>query len=100
MIRHHDEWPATFGHTDLQDVHDVRVAGQRSHRVALTQEPFLVVVVEIGREHLDGDGPPERLLVAAIDDAATAPAHFDGVLEPGGCQLRRYPARHVPIVLP
>ena len=94
VVGHHDERPVTFGDADLQDVHDVRMAGKRSHREALTQEAFPVIFVEIRRKHLDGDASPERLLVAAIDDPAAAPANFDGVLEPGGCQLRRYPARH------
>ena len=66
-----------------------------SHRVALAQKTLPVSVVEIRSEHLDGDASPEGLLVAAIDDPAAAPANFDGVVEPGGCQLRRYPARHV-----
>jgi hypothetical protein len=99
VVRHHDEWPVTFGYTDLQDVHDVRVAGKRSHRVALTQKTFPVTFVEIRRKHLDGHASRERFLVAAIDNAAAAPANFDRVREPGGCQLRLYPARHVPIVL-
>ena len=73
--------------------------GKRSHRIALAQKAFAVVIVEIGCEHLDGDSPPEGLLVAAIDNPAAAAANFDGVLEAGGCQFRRYPARHVPIVL-
>jgi hypothetical protein len=94
VVRHHDEWPVAFGYADMKDVDDVRVAGQPTHRVALTQKPFPVIFVEISREHLDGDASPERLLVAAVDNPTPAPANFDGVLEPGGCQLRRYPARH------
>ena len=94
VVRHHDEWPVTFGNADLQDVHDVRVAGKPAHRVALTEKTFPFIFVEIRRKHLDGDASPERLLVAAIDNPAAAPANFDGVREPGGCQLRRYPARH------
>ncbi len=70
-----------------------------SHREALAQKAFPIRVVEIRCEHLDGNASPKRLLGAAIDDPAAAPANFDGVFEPGGCQFRRYPARHVPIVL-
>jgi len=99
VVRHHDERPVTFGDPDLQDVHDVRVAGERSHRVALTQKAFPVIFLEVRRKHLDGDASRKRLLVAAIDHPTAAPANFDGVVEPGGCQLRRYSARHVPIVL-
>ena len=63
-----------------------------SHRVTLTQKAFPVVFVEIRRKHLDGDASPERLLVAAIDNARAAPADLDGVREPGGRQLGSYPA--------
>ena len=99
MVGHHDEWPAAFGDADLQDVHDVRVAGKRTHRVALPQKTLPVIIVEIRSEHLDGDASPEGPLVAAIDDPAAAPANFDGVVEPGGCQFRRYPARHGALAL-
>ena len=58
VVRHHDVWPATFGYADLQDVRDVRVAGKASHRVTLTQKSFPVIVVEIGRKHLDRDASP------------------------------------------
>jgi hypothetical protein len=99
VVRHHDERPVTFGYSDLQDVDDVRVAGKRSHREALTHKAFPVVFFEIRREHFDRDASPERLLVAAVDNSTAAPAHFDGVVEPGGCQLRRHSARHSALVL-
>jgi hypothetical protein len=68
------------------------MAGERSHRIALTQKALAVVVVETGRKHLDGDTSPERLLLAAKDDAPAAAADFDGVGEPGGRQLSGYSA--------
>ena len=70
----------------------MRMAGKRSHRIALTQKALAVVVVETGRKHLDGDTSPERLLLAAKDDAPAAAADFDGVGEPGGRQFGSYTA--------
>ena len=76
VVGHHDEWPTTLGDADLQDVHDVRVAGKRTHRVALPQKTLPVIIVEIRSEHLDGDASPEGLLVAAIDDPARRPGQL------------------------
>ena len=92
VVGHHYVRPLTLGHSDLQDVHDVRMAGQPAHRVTLTQETLAVIVVEIGRHHLDSYASPERRLVAAEDNARAAPADFDGVHESGGCQLISDPA--------
>ena len=43
----------------MQHGHDVRVAGNPSHRPLLAIEVFEVEVVLIGTEHLDRDDPVE-----------------------------------------
>src|SRR6476619_3755909 len=64
-----DEGPVALGHTDLQDVHDVRVTGKLLHRETLTQKAFPLGPVQIRCQHLDGDGSPVRGLVTAVDHA-------------------------------
>ena len=44
---------------DLHDGHDIRVTGQPAHGALLTQKSFEVVGVEVGIQHLDGDGAVE-----------------------------------------
>ena len=74
---------------DLQNVHDVRVSGQPAHGALLTQETFEVVGVEIGVQHLDGDGAVEHRLCAAVDDAETAAADLLDLVETLACEVPR-----------
>lgn len=91
VVGHHDVRPAGGGDAHLEDVDDVRVAGQPAHREPLAQEPFAVLGVEVGGEHLDRDGAPEGALPAPIDDAEAAPADDEGVVEPRRGEFRRDP---------
>ena len=99
VVLHHDVRPTRRGGADLQDVDDVRVPGQPAHRALLAQEPFEVVRIQIGGEHLDRDGAVERSLRTAIDDAEAATPDFVGILESGRGQLRREPRRSCHAVL-
>jgi hypothetical protein len=60
----------------------------------LAQEP-LTVDVEFGCEHLDCDGSVEGDLGASKDDAESAAAHLEGVIEADVAQLPDDGGTHV-----
>ena len=43
VVLHHQIRMAAVGFADLQDTHDVRVAGEPAHRALLPQEPLAVL---------------------------------------------------------
>ena len=81
VIGHHDERPTRRSRADLVNGHDVRVVGQLAHGSLFTHEALDVVRVEIRRQDLDRDGPVQRRLSAAVDDAESAMSDFGYVVE-------------------
>ena len=59
----------------MQYGHDVRVAGDPSHRPLLTVEMFDVDIVRIGTEHLHRDDAVERRFVTAIHHSEPAASY-------------------------
>ncbi len=95
VVLHHDVWSAGAGHPDLEDVDDVRMAGQFAHCDLLAHEPLHVVGLEIRGQYFHGDGAIELALVAAIHHAEPTSADLLGILETGSHQLRRDPGVHI-----
>jgi hypothetical protein len=60
VIGHYQIRTTELGGADLHDGHDVRVPGKAPHGALFPQEPVEVLGVEIGVQHLDGDGPIKR----------------------------------------
>jgi DNA-binding CsgD family transcriptional regulator len=71
---------------------------QRRRDPGLSDEPFaeVLVVGEMGREHLEGDVPPQANVLGEIDDARAPPA--DDRLDPVARELRPDPWVHRPRV--
>ena len=73
---------------DLQDVDDVRVAGESAHGPLFAQESF-EVLVQLRRRAPSPRPSARARLVAAVDDAESAASDLLGVVEPLRLQLRR-----------
>ena len=72
MIGHYQVRQPTAGGPDLQDLRDVRVAGQRAHRLLLAQEPLELFDCVPIRPRLP-DRPAHGRLKAADDSKSTTP---------------------------
>ena len=94
VVLHHDVGPPGGSGADLEDVDDVRMPGQLSHRHLLTHEPLHIVRLQIGRQNLHRDRAVQRALNAAIHHAEPAPPDLVGILETGRQHFRRDPGGH------
>ena len=96
MVGHHNERPARGRGADLQDGHDVGVAGEPTHRVLLAQEAVEIFLVKVGGQHLDGDRAVQQGLRASIHDAKAAVSDFGDIFEPRVVQLRGKVREQIP----
>jgi len=100
VVLHHDVGPTRLRHADLKYLDDVRMAAQLAHRALFAHEPFDIVCIEIGGEHLDRNGAVECALPAAVDRAETAASNFLGIGEPGRGQFGRDRRRQITLDCP
>lgn len=81
VVLHHDERKALGRGPDLEDVDDVRVPGESSHRTLLTHEPLEVLRVEVVGQHLDRDIAVQCGLAAAIYGTVATTTDLDRIGE-------------------
>ncbi len=86
-VGHHDERLTGRGDIDLEDIDDIRMAGQPTHRLFLTQESLTALGIDLRGEHLDSDHPIQRVLDTAIDNAEPTPADLDRIRQAHRLQL-------------
>ena len=96
MVLHHQKRKTALGFADLQDTHDVRVAGEPAHGALFAHESLaLVLLVEFGVEYLHRHDPVQRGLGAPVDDAVSAAPDLFGIGEASRAQLRDDGRAHV-----
>ncbi len=88
VVGHHEKRITASRDADFEHGHNVRVAGQTTHRPLFPEESFPILLREIRGQNLDGDGPVERGLRAPVDDAEAAAPDLPGVVESVRTQLR------------
>ena len=96
VVLHDDVGPTGGGGADLEDVDDVGMSRQLSHRHLLAHEPLHIVRLEISRQHLYRDRAVQRALGAAVHHPEPAPPDLGGILETGRHHFRRDPGGHTP----
>ena len=83
-----DRAAASIGDIDVQDIDNVRMAGQSARLRAVPEGTAPDTARRGRREDLHRHRPVQRGLRAAVDDAETTPADLVGILEPGRRELR------------
>ena len=95
VVGHHEKEGAVRGDADVENLDDVRMAGEFAHGALFSYEAGAVVGSDIGGQHFDGDSPTEGTLDAAIDHPESSAPDLLRILEPGRVQFCGDIAAHI-----